>query len=274
MSSQKKFGGAWSGKKLQALQKYLTAYTTALSKTRFTKIYIDAFAGAGLEKLSREEQEYRHGSPLIALANEPAFDQFVFIDKSQDNLDRLRNQIKEEPRPIDYLCADANTALTMLCQKTNWKSHRAVAFLDPFALQVRWETIRLIAATKAIDMWLLFPAMAVNRMLTRSGEIESEWQKKLNVTFGSDDWKEVFYSKESPDLFGHERIIKNPNPFDVLSTLVTAQLKKEFHSVHEEPLILKNSGNAPLFLLCFAAGHHRGGPIAIKIANHIIQTSQ
>lgn len=274
MSTQNKFGGSWSDTKLQALQKYLKSYTTALSKAPFTKIYIDAFAGAGVEKISDDEQAYRHGSPLLAIANQPAFDEFIFIDKSQENLNQLARQIGEQNRPINYYCADANIALKDLCEKIDWVSHRAVVFLDPFALQVEWQTIRQIAATKAIDMWLLFPAMAVNRMLTRSGEIVPEWQQKLTNTVGSDDWRQAFYSKDSPDLFGHEKTIKNPNPFHVLSTLVTAQLKKEFHSVHEEPMILKNSGNTPLFLLCFAAGNPKGGPIAIKIADHIIQTTK
>ncbi len=38
-------------------------------------------------------------------------------------------------------------------------------------MQVDWKTIEAVAATKAIDLWLLFPlGVGVNRLLTRSGD--------------------------------------------------------------------------------------------------------
>ena len=47
-------GGPWTDQKLAILQKYLSAYTTVLSKTKFTKAYIDAFAGTGQRKSSSD----------------------------------------------------------------------------------------------------------------------------------------------------------------------------------------------------------------------------
>jgi len=42
------FGGGWTDEKLWILHDYLTSYTTALRhQRRFTKGYIDAFAGTG-----------------------------------------------------------------------------------------------------------------------------------------------------------------------------------------------------------------------------------
>lgn len=41
------FGGDWTERKLEALDKYLRAYARALSKTKFKRVYIDAFAGTG-----------------------------------------------------------------------------------------------------------------------------------------------------------------------------------------------------------------------------------
>jgi three-Cys-motif partner protein len=42
----------------------------------------------------------------------------------------------------------------------DWRSHRAVLFLDPYGMQVEWQTIEAIAKTAAIDLWLLFPKEA------------------------------------------------------------------------------------------------------------------
>ena len=41
------YGGPWTIEKLNILEKYLDAYTTALKKTPFKLMYIDAFAGTG-----------------------------------------------------------------------------------------------------------------------------------------------------------------------------------------------------------------------------------
>ena len=42
-------------------------------------------------------------------------------------------------------------------------------FLDPYGTQVSWDTIKLIADTRAIDLWILFPIGAVNRLMNRDG---------------------------------------------------------------------------------------------------------
>ena len=39
------FGGGWTEQKLEILEAYLNAYTTALKKIPFDLVYIDAFAG-------------------------------------------------------------------------------------------------------------------------------------------------------------------------------------------------------------------------------------
>ena len=48
------------------------------------------------------------------------------------------------------------------------------------------------------------------------------------------------------------------------------RMRTIFAGVSEKPLILKNSKNSPLFMLCFAAGNKKGSVTALKIANSII----
>ncbi|MGJ8651429.1 MAG: three-Cys-motif partner protein TcmP [Opitutaceae bacterium] len=284
----KPFGGAWSDAKLIALSAYLEAYTHALKNKPFKLAYIDAFAGAGLrdvkeaqegwfnDEFIEEDKQYRHGSPLIALSNKPKFQTLIFIEKDAVSLNKLQEQIETLPeakeRDIHFLQGDANTQLQAL-MKRNWSGRRAVAFLDPFALEVNWDTIEHIAKTEAVDMWLLFPAMAVNRMLPKSGKIPPQWTERLNRLFGTNDWQEIFYTKDQPDLFGDEQISKTPKVFELLSEYVTQRLKSVFAGTHKSPLILRNSSGAPLFLLCFASGNPRGAPIATRIAQHIINST-
>lgn len=282
------FGGKWTEEKLGALSAYLQAYTTALKNTHFDLTYIDAFAGAGTEEIitSKESDlfsgevpedsiQYRHGSPLIALKNKPAFHNFIFIDQHEQSLAKLRNQIETEdliaPDRVRFFHGDANEHIQTIAAE-NWRVRRAVAFLDPFALHVTWQTLERVASTESIDMWLLFNAMAVNRMLTKSGEIPEAWANKLTTTFGSDSWRDYFYRPSERDLFGDEVVEKREKIFENLSDYITQRLGTIFPGVHKRPLVLRNSTGAPLFLLCFACGNPNPKAIsaALRIAQHII----
>lgn len=79
MTSQDKFGGAWTQQKREALGKYLQAYTTIFKRNpraQFYSIsYVDAFAGTGtlrrpertgfanlIPELLENEEAFRKGS--------------------------------------------------------------------------------------------------------------------------------------------------------------------------------------------------------------------
>lgn len=146
-------------------------------------------------------------------------------------------------------------------------------FLDPYGMQVEWKTIEAIARTKAIDLWLLFPlSIGVNRLLTKSGDIPESWRRRLDLLLGTEDWYEEFYKIETmPTLFGddNERVIKAT--METMGRYFTNRLKSIFAGVAEEPGVLRNSSNNPLYLLCFAVGNERGQDIALRIARHLLK---
>jgi three-Cys-motif partner protein len=186
------FGGDWTSDKLERVRKYLCAYTTIFEKnvraSYFTTIYVDAFAGTGQRAESAgsrgkaaaatlededdsDAEALQKGSARIALEVDPPFDRFLFIERSAKRvkeLETLRRDFPVKANAIQIERADANDFLKQWCQQTDWQRHRAVVFLDPYGMQVDWAIIEAIAATKAIDLWLLFPlAVAVNRLLCR-----------------------------------------------------------------------------------------------------------
>lgn len=290
-----RFGGDWTTAKLGVLAGYLTAYTTALKDTQFRKGYIDAFAGTGyraarksgsdeesaqtlLPELAAEEpQSLLDGSATIALRTDPPFDSYVFIEKSAKRCDQLENLKTEFPQLCDRIHVrqgEANTEIRDLCSK-DWRRHRAVLFLDPYGMQVEWKTIEAIASTKAIDLWLLFPySVGVNRLLTKSGEIPEAWQKRLDLFLGTKDWRERLYRQESQrGLFGddEDRVVKAK--LDAIGAYFNERLASVFAGVAQQPGVLRNSSNSPLYLLCFAVGNDKGKAkeIALRIANHLLK---
>ncbi len=278
-----RFGGDWTEQKLEVLAKYLTAYTTVLSKQSFERIYIDAFAGTGSRQSPRREDqaelfppEFLDGSARIALKTEPRFHRYIFVEESGERceqLEALKAEFPDRAGGIEVIKGDANKEVQDICG-WDWRNCRAALFLDPYGMEVEWATIEAIAATKAIDLWVLFPlGMAVNRVLTRTGDIPETWRRKLDSLLGRTDWSEEFYRIVTipENLFGdvEERLEKASAK--TIGRYFINRLKTVFPGVAEEPVVLLNSKNCPLYLLCFAVGNERGKEIALKIANHLIK---
>jgi three-Cys-motif partner protein len=139
-------------------------------------------------------------------------------------------------------------------------------------MQVTWDTIAAIANTKAIDLWILFPISAVNRLLKRNGQISDAWREALNEMFGASDWYDVFYqTRKDIDLLGERTTTIKIATFDLIGQYFVRRLETVFAGVADNPLPLFNSRNVPLYLLCFASGNPRGARTAIKIAQDILR---
>ncbi|NUN15369.1 MAG: three-Cys-motif partner protein TcmP [Myxococcales bacterium] len=285
-----KFGGDWTTTKLKVLERYLKEYTTALKNTNFRKGYIDAFAGTGYRDPGRDDSEDQNilfpdlamdepqrlldGSARIALKTEPRFDKYIFIERSESRcaaLDGLKREFPDKAADMEVRLGDANREIQNLCNK-NWRSNRAVLFLDPYGMQVDWATIEAVARTKAIDLWLLFPlGMGVNRLLKRTGEIPESWRARLDTLLGTKDWYDEFYNvRVESDLFGNEMRRIEKATLETIGRYFNRRLKSVFAGVVEEPGVLKNKANCPLYLLCFAVGNKGGKDIALRIADHIL----
>jgi len=81
---------------------------------------------------------------------------------------KLKEEFKDKEKKIDLINTDANSWIIDRCNNYKWQNNRAVLFLDPYGMQVNWETIKAIANTEAIDLWYLFPfGIGVNRLLKK-----------------------------------------------------------------------------------------------------------
>lgn len=283
------FGGDWTEQKLNILSRYLKAYNTALRNLPFQRIYVDAFAGTGYRQLRQDEfsrqdlfadlrqdepERFFKGSAKRALEVEPPFDRYVFVESDPvktDELEKLKRQHPTRANQVHIVTADANEFITNFCMLGNWRNDRAVVFLDPFATEVEWSTVEAIAGTAAIDVWILFPLMAVNRLL--AGDPRKACRSALDRLFGTPDWFERFYrTRLVDDIFGQslETVEKAAN-FESISEFYTERLRVIFAGVAPKGRVFRNSRGSPLFQLFFAAGSPKGAPIAVRIAKHLLE---
>jgi three-Cys-motif partner protein len=296
-----RFGGDWTDAKLDVLAKYLKGYTTALEgkptpEQPFRKAYIDAFAGTGTRTARESEsggasetllfpdlaeaapQKLLDGSAKLALQVEPRFDKYIFIERSPERcqqLEALRTGFPALAADIHVRQGEANEVIQNLCadRPSKWKSQRAVLFLDPYGMQVEWRTIEAVAATKAIDLWLLVPlGMGMNRLAPKSGKLPESWRQRMDAFLGTAEWYDEFYKVDTKrDLLGDHQVQVKAS-MDVMARYFNDRLKQVFAGVAEEPGVLRNSSKNPLYLFCFAVGNERGKEIALRIANHLLKT--
>lgn len=281
-SDEHTFGGQWTLKKLQVLEKYLKAFNVALSRQNFMRVYIDAFAGTGRVTVKDGEgNRVIEGSARRALNVEPAFDHYCFIELQARKAAALNALTEKFPgKSIVVIQEDANVALKKICKRYDWHGTRAVLFLDPYGFHVDWSTLEAIAATKAIDVWYLFPYSGLYRQAARNADgMDKEKEEAITRLLGTDAWRSRFYTPpRQTDLFGHQAGDEREGNHQALLEFVSERLGGLFPAV-TKPKVLYQGGDsrnpkgAPLFALYFAAANPdpKAFGLATKIAQDVLK---
>lgn len=210
------FGSAHTEKKLRTVESYLSAFTTALKKQAFELVYVDACAGSGASTSKQERNQARllevdditKGSAIRALQIATPFDRYILNDTKRKNVRSLAAKVREEfphlEDRVTILQADANKALVDLCRQTNWRRTRAVVFLDPFGLQIKFQTLRALAATQAVDVWYLVPVHAMSRQVRGDGAVLVDGGASVDDALGTNRWRAAVSVEEErgSDMFG------------------------------------------------------------------------
>jgi three-Cys-motif partner protein len=221
--SNHRFGGAWTELKLDAVHYYLGFFTKVLRTKPFDLWYIDAFAGSGTRTVERETggllddapvvevTEELAGSVLRALAVDPPFSRHVFIEGKESRFRELEAIRTSRPeKKIACRHGDANAELRAIFTSLPWNGQiegrgklRAVCFLDPYGMNVEWDTLKLLASTKAVDVWYLFPMLAVTRQLANDiTRVDEHKAASLDTIFGTTNWRDELYdTKVFTNLF-------------------------------------------------------------------------
>jgi hypothetical protein len=114
--------------------------------------------------------------------------------------------------------------------------------------------LRAIAATKALDVFWLFPLSAVYRNAPHDhGALTSEKRAMVSKCLDSDNWEDSFYGASQAvvcDLFDDAPKVRHVD-IDSIETFVTAKLKAIFPHVEKAGAPIREQKGAPLqSILC------------------------
>jgi three-Cys-motif partner protein len=220
---------------------------------------------------AEELTPYRGAAERVLNITQEGFDFYYFIDKDATSSAQLQEKLTpyQKDKCLEFRHSDANTEVSKLADAMHKNSKlKALVLLDPFGMQVDWSSIEKLKGTST-DLWILIPTgVIVNRLLDRKCKLTHI--EKLTSFFGKDEafLKNYFYNtRQETTLFGETEVVeKVQEPIRMIANLYIQQMKIIFKYVTEEPLVLYNTRNTPIFHFACASNNES----AVKIAHEII----
>ena len=290
--SSEHWGGLWTQQKLNTFEKYVNAYLTIMNKWRdklgLKLIYFDGFAGSGSKKTDNNNIElmtslfdrshigdvnvYKGAAERVMDISQRGFDYYYFVDKDKESNEKLEQKLDKykKDKHLIFRHGDSNEEIKKLSNAMHSGNFASLVFLDPFGMQINWESIETLKNSKT-DLWILVPTgVIVNRLLTKKGDLMCS--ERLVSFFGinEDEILREFYSKaKEMTLFGEIDIYRKvEDSISKIAQLYISRLQNIFKFVTERPLVMKNTKNVPIYHFVFASNNEN----ATNIAGQIIES--
>ena len=143
-------------------------------------------------------------------------------------------------------------------------------FLDPFATELEWATVEVIARAEFLDTWILFPTSAITRILPlekRPDDVNPQWAQRLTRIYGGEEWRELYRPNPQYSMF-EETGVQRESGEEELSRIYQRKLKTLFGQRYmDKTKLFLNSKKSPLFEFIFCVGSP--SPAAIRLAKDI-----
>lgn len=264
--------GAWAEDKYYFLERYLNASREARRKfsDRGNAVFIDLFSGPGHCIIREKKTEIISGGFRATELNETPFNEYIFCDINEDNIEAFRQRTQQKQNCIFYT-GDSNKTIESIVnhlKKNDYRYH--CAYVDPFAPEnLNFNTLKTLAQLKRMDMLIHFPIGSIHRNL-------DNWMGKTNTILdnflGTNVWRERIENARKNGKY---------NDYYVLTDVFKEQLKSigypeeglqfqesEGDLLFQLPAVaIKNTRNRNLYVLILASKH----PLGQKIWNSVIK---
>ncbi len=274
-SAAKQSWGFWTQSKLQILKlkDYLAAFLTASSVRAKGAVYLDAFAGEGAGRDRLTDSEF-DGSARIAAAASATndsgfrFTYLRFVELNRARADDIRREFRLDfpGRDIDVVPGDCNEEIPRLLAEmpNDFTWYPTFAFLDPFGIELRWDTIRALAdhkreRTYKVELFMLFATPAIMRIVGLTPErAVADADARLTGLFGCDDWRPIVDARR-------KRLIGGDQAREAFVNFMRWRLAHDLGYQRTHVLEFKNSRGTPLYHMVFASDHEAGDRIMASL---------
>jgi three-Cys-motif partner protein len=183
--------GPWAEDKYRYVGMYAEMFSTGMKNRWPRRLYLDLFCGPGYSRV-RDTGRVVLGSPMIALSLLDPFDAYVFADENSEALDALRVRVARlgGERGVTYIPGDANAAIRRILETISDKAGQktlSFCFLDPYKLNIHFETVKRIAEGRSVDFLILL-ALYVDANRNVQSYIEDNNQT-IDLFLGDKTWR-------------------------------------------------------------------------------------
>ncbi|WP_339867067.1 three-Cys-motif partner protein TcmP [uncultured Algoriphagus sp.] len=241
--------GNWAQKKYKLVGKYCDIFTTGM-KNKWNLVYIDLFTGPGIVKI-KETPTMMKNSALIAMSLPNSFQHYVLNDYSASTVKSLEKRIERLYPDKSYKIynGDANqvvdTIFDDLPAYLKLSNPLFFAFIDPFSLNLHFETIKKLAV-RQVDI-LVLHALQMDG-IRNMGHYIKENNPKLDLFFGDSNWR----TRISDEQVAKSKFVK------FLSDEFDENIKKLGYKAALIKERITNSQGSGIYYLSFYSKHDRG----------------
>ena len=246
--------GRWVEEKYRRVGMYCELFATGMKAKWDARVYIDLYAGSGYSRV-RGTKQVLLGSPLTALSVPDQFDRYILCESDPTALSALRSRVGRHFPEADvrFVPGDVNSAVQTVIEEI--PQHRteyrvlSFCFVDPFSLELKFDTLRRLGRDRALDFLILLAlGMDANRNLTTYLRRESS---RIDEFLDSEAWREQWAeAQREGENFMHFLARRFADSMQGLGYLPTTPA--EMHPVRSD---LKN---LPLYYLASFSKHPLG----------------
>jgi three-Cys-motif partner protein len=255
--------GSWGETKYRLVGGYCEIFTTGMKNKWDNLVYIDLFAGAGYAKIKSTNKVVR-SSALIALSVSRPFDKYIFCEEDEEKLEALRNRVvRDFPKAnVDYVLGDSNKTIdkiiSLVPKGTANEGVLRFCFVDPFSLNLDFDTIEKLSKVGKIDFLILLALlMDANRNFVYYIEENS---KRIEAFIKNSKWREPF-----------QKARIHPSDFiKFLSDQYDLNMKAlGYVEPVDKHRVKIDDKNIPLYYLAFYSKNPRGNDFFKKVEKYI-----
>lgn len=255
--------GSWGDEKYKLVGGYCEIFTTGMKNHWDSLVYIDLFAGAGYAKI-KGTNKIRMSSALIALSISHQFNKYIFCEEDERCMNALKKRVEKHfpVANVEFIQGNSNHLIDNIIQKIPRHSYEEkvlrFCFVDPFSLNLNFDTIRKLSNVGKIDFLILLALhMDGNRNLFN---YISENSNKVDLFIDDLSWREPF---KKGDLAAKDFIKFLAKKYDNNMQLLNYKEPVKKHLVKIDDI------NVPLYYLAFYSKHERGNDFYSKVEKYL-----
>ncbi len=256
--------GVWCEKKYSLVGGYCEIFNAGIKNKFQNRVYIDLFAGAGFAPVKGKNKILKT-SALIALSIPTPFTKYIFCEMDTEKISALEQRAKRDhpKKDIVFISGDSNQTIEQVIKQVRdlGSSTISFCFVDPFSLNLHFETIEKLSKVGKIDFLILLALMMnANRNLHN---FIVEQSKTIDLFIKRTNWREPFRNGE----------IRREDFIKFLADTYDDNMLKLGYEVKNEgmkPKVDAEEYNLALYYLAFYSKHKLGNKFFSEIQKYNI----